>query len=107
MAIRTGHIFLWGWVGGWVGGGGGGYLSLSDEWRVTDILAQMWENGAQKAPEIFLACRRGKRFFFAQWVCTQNAQIFVENSNAGEKHEKKFGPLPRPPSGPLAPGPSI
>ena len=39
-------------------GGGRGYLPLSDGWgwhvgRVTCILAQMWENGAPKAPENF------------------------------------------------------
>ena len=57
-----------GWVGG-VGGGGLGYLSLRDGWewqvgRVTYILAQMWENGAPKAPEIFFGLLTGEIFFF-------------------------------------------
>ena len=55
------------------------------EWqvgRVTKILAQTWENGAPKGGKIFSSTPR---------VCTQTAQIFVENSNVGEKH-KKFRP---------------
>ena len=57
--------------------------------------------------DLFLAWRRGKLFFSIPCVCTQNAQIFAENSNVGEKHEKKFDPLTRPPSRPLAARPSI
>ena len=57
------------------------------------FLAQIWENGAPK--------------FFTPCVQTQNAQIFVENSNMGEKHEKNFDPMTQPPSQPLAAGPSI
>ena len=56
--------------------------------RVTYILAQLWEN----APEtFFLACRT-----FTPCVFTQNAPIFVQNSNVGEKHEKKLDPLTQP-----------
>ena len=65
---------------------------------VTNILAQMWgngkmqkcENGAPKVPGIFLACRREN--FFPPCVYTQSAQIFVENSNMGEKYEKIIRP---------------
>ena len=63
------------------------------------------ENRPPKAREILLACERGKLFLYP-CVYTQNAQIFMENSNMDEK-QKKFDPLTRPPSQPLAAGPSI
>ena len=83
----------------------------SDAWqwqvgRVTYVFAQMWENGAPNAPETFVWPAEGGNFF-TPCIYTQNAQIFVEVSNVGEKHEKKFNPLIRPPSQPLTAGPFI
>jgi hypothetical protein len=43
---------------------------------------------AEGAANFVLAFRRGI-FVFTPCVYTQNAQIFMENSNMGEKHEKK------------------
>ena len=57
--------------------------------RVPCILAQMWENGALKAPDNFFSPAEGGTVFLYPCVDTQNAQIFVENSNVGDKHENK------------------
>ena len=46
----------------------------------------------------FWACRWAGQFFLPHVSVLKNAQIFVENSNAGEKYEN-FEPLTRPPSG--------
>ena len=45
-----------------------------------------------------MACRMGKIFFFFPMCLYSNAQIFVENSNLGEEHEKKIRPLAAGPS---------
>ena len=55
--------------------------------RVTYVLAQMWGNGALKT--FSLALPKGENGFPPR-AYTQNAQIFAENSNVGERHGKKF-----------------
>ena len=74
------------------------------------MLAQMGaKGGAEGAGKLFWRAKGGKDFLFSPpCVCTQNAQIFVQNSNVGEGHENKTSdPLTRPPSRLLAAGPSI
>ena len=56
---------------------------------------------------IFFWLAEGEQNFFTPCVYTPNVQIFVENSNMGENLEKEFDPVTRPPSRPLAAGPSI
>ena len=63
-------------------------------------VSQMWENAAPKAPEVFF-------LGLPHVSILQNAQISVEGSNLGEKHETNPDPLTRPPGRPLAAGPSI
>ena len=92
MGIRMRPIFL---VGVGVGGRGG-YLSLGDKRRVAD------GNGKWGEWHVFW-----HRCGACPCVYTPNAQSFVENSNVREKHQKNFDPLTRPPSRPLAAGPSI
>ena len=57
------------------------------------------------AGNFYLACSRMKKNFIP-FGYTHNAKIFMETSNLGEKHETNFDPLTRPPSWPLAAGPS-
>ena len=71
------------------------------------ILAQMWENGAPKAREIFSWPAEGESTFVYPRVYTQNARVFVENSNMSDKHDQNFDALPRPPRRPSAAGPSM
>ena len=110
---KNGSNFL---VGVW---GGLSYLSLSDRWGVTDGNGKWGEwhifwhrcgtTGRRRRRKFCFGLLKGKIFFPTPYVCTQNARIFVENSNMGEKLENFFrAPDPtRPPSRPLAAGPSI
>ena len=76
----------------------------SDIYFGTDVR----KSGAKGAGIFFFCLPKGEKpFFSTPCVCTQNDRIFVENSNMCEKQEKNFDPLTRPPSQPLAAGPSI
>ena len=102
----------------WGGGRGGGGLSVTQwhmesdgqEWHVggsgMDLGTDVGKWGAEGAGKSCLASQKGKLFFYPR-VCTENAEVFVENSNVGDKHENNSVPLTRPPSRPLAAGPSI
>ena len=59
------------------------------EWQVaraTYVLAQMWENGALKAPEFFFGLPKGEKFFFTPCVQPKmlrflwRIQIWVQNT---------------------------
>ena len=104
-----------------VGVGGGGWAIChsvtNGEWRMgmgsgesdrnfgTDVGKWGAEGGG-----IFFggACRRGKKqFFHPMCLCSRCQNFFVENSKIGDKQGRHFDPLTRPPSRPLAAGPSI
>ena len=62
--------------------------------------------GRRKRRKNFGLPKGENKSFYPTCLYTES-QIFVENSNAGEKHEKNFDLLTRPPSRPVAAGPSI
>ena len=47
-----------------------------------------WAAEGEGAGKNFWPAEGGNFFFCTPYVCTQDAQIFVENSNVGEKHKK-------------------
>ena len=62
--------------------------------------------GAKGAGFFFSGLPTGENLF-TPCVYTQDAGIFVESPNVREKHDKNFDLLTRPPSRPLAAGPSL
>ena len=64
----------------------------------------MWEHGTPKVPDFFFRLPKGEIFFPTH---VSRLKVLMENSNMGEKHETNLYSLTRPPSRPLAAGPSI